>query len=112
MEAKHFILKADGEIVEYAPETAADIAAGNRAVPEYADRELPYLQVWVDDEINDNELQVRTAGAVIRFNEEGRFAEAEAPDEEIAEDQNMRFAHDTCVQLAVRTRYPEAFTVH
>ena len=55
---------------------------------------------------------MRTASAVVRFDEHGRFADAEPADQQRAESAEGSFEHDTCVQLAVRKRFPDAFTIH
>ena len=100
------------EIVEYSAEEAAAVAMGDETLPEFSGASLRYVQVWVDQEIDGNELQVRTASAVVRFDENGRFADAEPADAQPDGADDGSFEHDTCVQLAVRKRFPDAVTVH
>ena len=121
-EIRHFLFREhaarDGsggavcEIVEYSAEEAAAVALGDAALPEFSGSKTRYVQVWVDDEINGNELQVRTAAAVVSFDDDGHFADAQPAEAQRENNQRGDFEHDTCVQLAVRTRYPDAFTVH
>lgn len=96
---RHFVLTTDGKIREFSSEEAAAIAAGSSLLPEFADRRLRYLQVTWDTEGNSG-LQVQTAGAAIRFDGEGRLAEAVPPGDD---DRISRFEHDTCVQWALRS---------
>ncbi|MBR9814797.1 hypothetical protein GYB61_13200 [bacterium] len=121
-EIRHFLFRehaardagdaATCEIVEYSAEEAAAVALGDAALPEFSGSKTRYVQVWVDDEINGNELQVRTAAAVVSFDDDGHFADAQPAEAQREDSQRGDFEHDTCVQLAVRTRYPDAFTVH
>lgn len=110
--AKHTGGAAVCEIVEYSAEEAAAVALGDAALPEFSGSKTRYVQVWVDEELNGNELQVRTAAAVVSFDDEGRFADAQPSEAKREDSAAGDFEHDTCVQLAVRTRYPDAFTVH
>lgn len=98
MQIRHFVLTQDGGIREFSPEMAAHVAAGERAIPEFADSRVRYLQVTVDDE-DMAELRVQTAGASIEFDGQGRITEAREPNqgEEIS-----GFEHDAVVQWAIR----------
>ncbi|HUP91450.1 MAG TPA: hypothetical protein VM074_04320 [Solimonas sp.] len=96
---RHFVLTPEGGIREFSTEQAALIAAGSDRMPEYADRRLRYLQLTVDDTSDSNELKVQTAGASIKFDADGRLAEAGPPTES---DQISRFEHDAVVQWALR----------
>ena len=59
-------------------------------------------------EVAEEELQVRTAGAYISFDPQGRLSEAGAPDDGAI----SSFEHDTCVQLALRDTLPEYIIHH
>lgn len=98
MQIRHFVLTQEGGIREFTSEMAAHVAAGERAVPEFADSKVRYLQVTVDDE-DMAEVRVQTAGASIEFDQEGRLTQASEPDkgEEIS-----GFEHDAVVQWAIR----------
>lgn len=100
VEVRHFLLTGDGRISEFSAEAATMIAAGARKVPEFADRRVRYLQLMVDDE-SGTELKVRTAGAFVRFDADGRLSEAGPPSEN---EQITRFEHDAVVQWALRDR--------
>lgn len=108
MQIRHFVLPSDGSIREFSSEQAAQIAAGENRLPEFAERRLHYLQITLDD-ASESELKIQTAGALIRFDAEGRMAEAgPAPD-----DENLsRFEHDACVQWALKDLPAAAITFH
>lgn len=98
-EVHHLVLTPDGGLREFSPELAAKIAAGAGKLPEFAERKLRYVQVVVTDE-TDGELKVVTAGASIKFDQEGRLTEAGpigTNDPRISP-----FEHDACVQWALR----------
>jgi len=107
-EIRHFLLTDDGKLREFTAEQAALIAAGADRLPEFADRRLRYLQVSFE-EPNDSGIRVQTAGASIRFDHEGRLAEAAPPNDAEA---ISRFEHDTCVQWALRSLAPAELTMH
>ncbi|WP_348675090.1 hypothetical protein [uncultured Abyssibacter sp.] len=109
MSIKHYLLTTEGEIREYDAERAARVAAGDSALPEFAGTDIHYVQVWVDDEPKGNELHVRTAGAIVHFDDAGHFEEASMPE---SSDDRMKFAHDTCIQLALHQEYQEPYTLH
>mgnify|MGYP007026956358 CR=1 FL=1 len=61
-------------------------------MPEFADQRLRYLQVSLEDS-SETELKIQTAGASIRFDGDGKMAEAGPP----ADHENIsRFEHDAC----------------
>jgi hypothetical protein len=108
IETRHFLLTQEGYVREFTAEQAAMIAAGADRLPEYADRRVRYLQVTFDAE-HETEIQVRTAGAAIQFDESGRLTEAVPP----AEDETFtRFEHETCVQWALRDLAPAELLRH
>ena len=78
MEVRHFVLAPDGAIREFSPAEAALIAAGSNKLPEFAERRVRYLQVSWDDEAAA-EMKIQTAGAAIKFDADGRLAEAAPP---------------------------------
>lgn len=107
-EIRHFVLGQDGSIREFSPEEAALIAAGANKLPEFAESRVRYLQVSWDDEAT-SELKIQTAGAAIKFDSDGRLAEAAPPSDE---EKISRFEHDTCVQWALRNIEIAALTFH
>lgn len=98
MNVRHFVLTPEGRIHEFTAEQAAMIAAGADRLPEFADSRVRYLQVTVDAG-NTSEIRVQTAGANIRFDQEGKMLEASPPS---AEDALSGFEHDAVVQWAIR----------
>jgi len=107
-EIRHYVLTPEGSIREFSAAEAALIAAGANRVPEFADRDLRYLQVsWHPQD--DNELKVQTAGAAIHFDGDGRMVEARPTTEQ---EQISRFEHDTCVQWALREMVVARVTLH
>lgn len=95
---RHFLLTADGVIEQISSESAAAVAAGQDRLPSFAAQQAHYLQVIVDDpNEEDNSISVRTAGALVGFDADGRLLS-----DEIVVDENIgSFEHDTCVQLAL-----------
>lgn len=98
-QVRHFVLTPEGGIREFSTDQAALIAAGANRMPEYADRRLRYLQLTVDEANDGDELKVQTAGASIKFDADGRLAEAGPP---AANEHISRFEHDAVVQWALR----------
>ena len=108
MHIRHFVLTAVGDIREFSTEQAALIAAGANKLPEFADQRLRYLQVSLEDS-SETELKIQTAGACIRFDGDGKMAEAGPP----ADHENIsRFEHDACVQWALKDIPSTALTFH
>ncbi|HVT35511.1 MAG TPA: hypothetical protein VHE37_08005 [Nevskiaceae bacterium] len=108
MQTRHFVLADDG-IREFSAEQAATIAAGGGRLPEFAGRNVRYLQLTVNDEISDGEIKVQTSGASIRFDNDGRISGAEPPGEA---QQISRFEHDAVVQWALKNLPAVAPTFH
>lgn len=107
-QVRHFLLTPEGGIREFSTEQAALVATGSSRLPELADRQVRYLQLTVDD-TEAGEIRVQTAGASVRFDAEGRVAEAgPAPDEQPI----TRFEHDAVVQWALRDVPAVAPTFH
>lgn len=104
MEVKHFILTNDGRIEQFSTEEAYMVANGISALPQFADSRLRYVQVQFDPEaqtlFEEEPLQVRTAGAYVRFDEKGMLVGA--GDSEAGEEVISYFEHETCVQLALK----------
>jgi hypothetical protein len=107
-EIRHFVLAQDGNIREFSSEEAALIASGSNRLPEFAESRVRYLQVSWED-ASATELKIQTAGAAIKFDSDGKLAEAVPPtdDEKIS-----RFEHDTCVQWALRKVNVAQLTFH
>lgn len=105
---RHFVLTGDGRIREFSPEQAAHVAAGSGRMPEFADSQVRYLQVTLDDEA-EAEIRIQSAGAKIRFDAEGRLLEAGpvTPEEHIT-----GFEHDAVVQWVLRDRPAIGPTFH
>lgn len=106
---RHFILAPDGSIREFSPQQAALIASGTDRVPEFAGRDLRYLQLTVDDKMNNGEVRIQTAGARVHFDDTGRLIEAGPPKES---EPITHFEHDAVVQWALRELPVVAPTFH
>lgn len=96
---RHFLL-TEGGIREFSAEQTALIAGGGSRLPEFAGRNMRYLQLTLNDEVVDGELKVQTAGACIKFDDEGRLTAANPPTET---EQISRFEHDAVVQWALKS---------
>lgn len=110
MTTRHFLLTNEGSIEEFSEEEASRVAAGDTSLPRFADKRLRYLQVAVEEAGDSGRIQVRTLGAVIGFDAEGRLREAGAPDGE--QDTLSRFEHDACVQFALRDTVPGRYALN
>lgn len=108
MQIRHFVLTADGSIREFSTEQAALIASGNDRLPEFAGEKLRYLQITLEDS-SETELRIQTSGASIRFDDEGRIAEAAPPQDH---ETFSRFEHDACVQWALKDIPATSITFH
>lgn len=106
---RHFVLTPEGGIREFSQEQAAQIAAGANRMPEYAGRDLRYLQLTLNDNQRKGELKVRTAGARIHFDDNGRMTEASPPTEA---EPITHFEHDAVVQWVLRDVPTVAPTFH
>lgn len=107
-QTRHFILTPEGGLREFSAEQAASVAAGANVLPEFADQRLRYVQVTVT-EPNSREIQVRTAGACVRFDAEGRMAEALPPSKDEA---ISSFEHDAVIQWMLRETPAASATFH
>lgn len=106
---RHFVLTPDGGIREFTPDQAAGIAAGDSRLPEFANRDLRYLQLTMKDNMSNGELKIQTAGARLRFDENGRMAEAGPP---VEHEPITHFEHDAVVQWVLRDVPVAAATFH
>ncbi|HLQ85493.1 MAG TPA: hypothetical protein VK110_05005 [Salinisphaeraceae bacterium] len=105
MPTRHFLLTKDNTIEEFSDEQASRVAAGTDTLPQFADKRLRYVQVEFDDSVDNNgELRVRTLGAIISFDDQGRMLQAGGLDEET--DELSHFEHDACVQFALKEAVP------
>lgn len=109
MQVRHFLLTPEGQVREFSGEQAARVASGAGKLPEFARRQLRYLQVSVSDDSGD-ELQVMTASACIRFDADGRLSEAGPIDDSTGSISD--FEQDACVQWALRDLPLVPPTVH
>lgn len=98
---KHYLLTTTGDIKEFSTPEAMRVADGSRRLPEFANSDLHYVQIQVDDSDAEN-VQVRAAGAKISFDDSGQFTQA---GELVTEKEISEFAYETCVQLALGPRY-------
>ncbi len=101
---KHFVLTDDGRIREYSSEEAFSVVNGMKSIPELADLKVRYLQVRFDEQQEDDTMQVVTAGAAIRFDDEGRLCEADNLEISAKPEKQApisEFEQETCVQLAL-----------
>lgn len=103
-EVHHLVLTPDGGLREYPPDLAARVAAGDGALPEFAERRVRYLRVTVIDAA-DGELRVVTTGASIQFDRDGRLAAAGPIEGDPP--RLSTFEHDACVEWALRN-FPTA----
>lgn len=110
MTTRHFLLTHEGSIEEFSEEEAVLVATGDTSLPRFADKRLRYLQVAVEEPDDSGQIQVRTLGAVIGFDGEGRLREAGAPDDE-AETVSY-FEHDACVQFALKDTVPGRYALN
>lgn len=111
MPTRHFLLTHDNVIEEFSEEQASRVAEGMTTLPQFADKRLRYVQVDIADAIdNDGELRVRTLGAVITFDDNGRMVHADGAESET--DELSHFEHDACVQFALNESFPGRYAVN
>lgn len=111
MPTRHFLLTQDGTIEEFSEEQASRVAEGMTALPRFADKRLRYVQVDIADAVDNNgELRVRTLGAVITFDDDGRMIQADGAEGEA--DELSYFEHDACVQFALNETFPGRYAVN
>ena len=111
MGIRHFILTNDGRIEEFSENEASKVASGDSVLEQFADLRLRYVQVAYDEETDSSgELKVRTMGAVINFDGEGRISGAGSPSNK--SEALSRFEHDACVQFALRETLPEHYAIN
>lgn len=112
MQVRHYILSNDGRIAEFSTEEAFKVANRLSTLPEFADTRQRYVQVQFEEpaEAQGDQLRVRIAGAFVSFDQQGRLADAGAPD--ASDSAISRFEHETCVQLALREALHENVTLH
>ncbi|SEP78490.1 hypothetical protein SAMN04488038_101479 [Solimonas aquatica] len=108
-QVRHFVLTPEGGIREFSPEQAALIAAGNQNLPEFAGRDLRYLQLTLNDGASSGELKIQTAGASIHFDAQGRLEQAGPPNDSMP---ITHFEHDAVVQWVLRDVPAVAPTFH
>lgn len=110
MTTRHFLLTHEGSIEEFSEEEAVRVASGDASLPKFADKRLRYLQVAFEEPDDSGQIQVRTLGAVIGFDADGRLREAAVPDDE-AETVSY-FEHDACVQFALKDAVPGHYALN
>jgi hypothetical protein len=109
MQIRHFLLTPEGGIREFTAEQAASIAAGANRLPEFAGCDIRYLQLSMDDSVDNGEIRIQTAGARIHFDDHGKLTEAGPPSES---EPITHFEHDAVVQWALRDLPAVAPTFH
>jgi len=109
MQVKHYLLTGNGDIQEFTLDQALHVALRHCPMPEYAGLEARYLQVVVEDPDESNTLHVKTVGAHVRFDAQGRLSDA---GELFGERSLSSFEHDTCVQLALQGTLDEPEAIH
>lgn len=111
MSIRHFLLTEDGAMEEFTEDEASAVVEGKQDLPRFADQQLRYVQVAFDDQANDEgEIQVKTLGAIVKFDDEGRLAEADQARD--AQDELNEFEHDACVQFALRDTLPQSYALN
>jgi hypothetical protein len=106
---RHFILTPEGGIREFTADQAAGIAAGASKIPEFANRDLRYLQLTMMDNVQSGELKIQTAGARVHFDGDGRMTEAGPP---VESEPITHFEHDAVIQWVLRDVPAAAPTFH
>lgn len=109
MAIRHFLLTQDGSIEEFSDEEATRLATGDESLPRFADQRLRYVQVAVEEPDESGQIQVRTLGAVVGFDADGRVHEAGAPDDD---ESLSHFEHDACVQFALKDTVPGRYELN
>lgn len=110
MAIRHFLLTHEGSIEEFSEEEAVRVATGDASLPRFADKRLRYLQVAVEEPDESGQIQVRTLGAVIGFDGQGRLREAGVPGDEA--ETVSHFEHDACVQFALKDTVPGHYALN
>lgn len=110
LHVSHFLFTPQGDIEIVPADIAPDVASGEKPLPEYADNQLRYLQVIVDHEGGKADVQVRTAGALVHFDESGCVKSAGIAMGE--RDGITRFEHDTAVQIALDNLFDNEARLH
>lgn len=97
---KHFLVH-DGEIREVAHSDSVAVANGAMALPEFASTSQRYVQVQVlEHEIDEENVEVRIAGALLDFDDEGNLSAAHAVEED--DPLISDFERQTCAELALQ----------
>jgi len=96
---RHFVLTGKGDVQEFSAEQAALVASGAHCLPQFADTRIRYLQVVVDSDADRDQIRVKTAGASIAFDADGKVTKT-GPTED--DGSISRFEHETVVQWALR----------
>lgn len=111
MSVRHFLLTQEGSIEEFSETEASAVAEGKRDLPQFAEKRLRYVQVAYEDTANEEgEIHVRTLGAIVSFDAEGRLREAGSADNE--SDKLDQFEHDACVQYALRETVGQSYALN
>lgn len=111
MSIRHFLLTDNGIMEEFSEADASAVANGQCDLPRFAEQRLRYVQVAFDDQANDEgEIQVRTLGAIICFDEDGRLTMTDETHD--AQEELNEFEHDACVQFALRETLPQSYALN
>lgn len=105
---KHFIFDTSG-IREFSHEESLKVANGLQSLPEYAGAQIRYLQVQVvhPEDMEDNKVEVRMAGARLTFDTGGQLQNAEALEDE---EEVSLFERETCAELALQGEHIGSIT--
>lgn len=111
MSIRHFLLTDNSTMEEFSEDDASAVANGQQDIPRFADQRLRYVQVAFDDQANEEgEIQVKTLGAVVCFDEDGRLSTADETHD--AQDELSEFEHDACIQFALRDTLPQSYALN
>ena len=108
---KHFIFDNIGSIREFSHDESLKVANGLQTVPEFAGREIRYLQVQVvhPEDVDENRVEVRMAGTKLTFDDGGQLQTAEALEDE---GEVSLFERETCAELALQGEELGQFTLN
>lgn len=98
---KHYLCLPDS-ITEVSHNDSIEVANGSKCLPQYAGECLRYIQVeLLEDNDNDvdEQVEVRIAGALLDFDDDGRLTAAHALEE--GDGHISEFERETCAELAI-----------
>lgn len=106
---KHYLCLPD-TIREVSHAESIEVANGSMCLPQYAGECLRYIQVeLLDDDDAEEQVEVRIAGALLDFDDDGRLTAAHALEE--GDDHISEFERETCAELAILDEMRDGPTV-